>query len=169
MGHGVRLAFHEPIQKVTIRKSGSLKRPTSDCAAQMLRLWQYPTKQTMMFYANISCTNREYNSKYTSPLRDAFKTDTSVQHLRPVQTKSRTELRLEVCLPDQPRRKSRTKSSGSLDTATTNEEAMSAHEPANSDLHSISYITMTFSYAEGAYLDSIIAEVRGARLIHGSR
>ena len=67
MGHGVRLAFHEPVQKITIKKSDSFK-STQDCESQMLRLWQYSSKQTMMFYANIADTNREFNSKHASPL-----------------------------------------------------------------------------------------------------
>ena len=62
MGHNIHLNFHRPIQKVTFRKTGALK-STHDCEAQVLRVWKYQSKQTMMFYANIAETYREYDCK----------------------------------------------------------------------------------------------------------
>ena len=60
MGHDIHLRFHKPIQKVTTKKTGNLK-STHDSETQILRVWKYATKQTMMFHANIAETYREYD------------------------------------------------------------------------------------------------------------
>lgn len=85
-------------------------------------------------------------------LKPVLTNERTVQHLRPVESKSKVELRLDVNLPDQPRRKSRSKSSGSIDTADVGGDICTAQEAASNNLTCINYITVTFSYAEGAYL-----------------
>ena len=75
----------------------------------------------------------------------------TVHQLRPVETKSKVELRLDVHLPDQSRRESRSKSTGSIGTTGASSDVCTLQEPVCSDLTRVNCITVTFSYAEGSY------------------
>ena len=76
----------------------------------------------------------------------------AVHQLRPVEAKStKFELRLDVHLPERPRQEPRSRSIGSIDTTDTSGEVCTVQEPATDDLTRVNHITITFSYAEGAY------------------
>ena len=95
--------------------------------------------------------------------------DRTVHHLRPVDTRSKFELRLDVHLPEQPRRKSRSKSSGSIDTADVGGEVCSVQESASNDLTGINYITVTFSNADGVYHELPSIQVEEIKLMYRDR
>lgn len=59
MGQGVQMPFHGPVQKITAKRSGALT-CTTICEMQNVRLWKYPSRYTLMFYANMSDTIKEY-------------------------------------------------------------------------------------------------------------
>ena len=62
MGGNHRLRFHKPIPKIAFKEIEGSK--VSQCEMQyLLRLWNCGTRQTIMFFANMSSTDyKEYNS-----------------------------------------------------------------------------------------------------------
>lgn len=68
MGQDVQMPFHGPVQKITAKRSSALT-CTTICERQNLRLWKYPCRHTLMFYANMdmSDTIKEYDCEKSTP------------------------------------------------------------------------------------------------------
>ena len=90
MGPNVKLQYQVPSQSITAKKYEESK-PSKESQLQYLRLWQSNGRQTLMFFANLSSNEyREYNT----------------ENFRPVESRSKTTIRLDVHLPGMVRRRS---------------------------------------------------------------
>lgn len=78
--------------------------------------------------------------------------DSPVQSLRAVEAKSKTEIRLDVTLPKKSRQSSSSASLRTSNAMLVGDEAASIHDLGRNDLEGLSYIMITFSYAEGRRL-----------------
>ena len=146
MGPDVKLQLQVPVQSVTSKKY-ELNRPTKESQLQYLRLWEFGTCQTVMFFANISSTKyKEYR----------------MENLRPVDLKSKTVIRLEVHLPGMVRRGSSSKSPLIIPNPLTQEQAKLGESTDENDMSSLDYLLVDFSSA-----DDRIAFLCEARF-HGS-
>ena len=81
-----------------------------------------------------------------------FLADSPVQYFRAVEAKSKTQIRLDVMLPKKSRRSSSSASLGTSNAILVGDETASVHDLGSNDLDCLSYIMITFSYAEGGTL-----------------
>ena len=135
MGPNVRLQLQEPVQSITARKYG--KRSSKESELQYLRLWQSGGCQTLMFFANVtSNAYREYK----------------VENFRPVESKSKTTIRLDVHMPGMIRRRSSSKSPIIIP-----KQSARPQKTDEDDMTELDYLSIEFSSAKGrsAFLEEV--------------
>lgn len=132
MGPDVKLQLQVPVQSITASKYGE-SRPTKESRLQYLRLWQSGGRQTLMYFANSSLTKyREY----------------SMENLRPVESKPKTMIKLEVHLPGQVRRRSSSKSPLIIAKPSAQEQAKVDGYTDENDQLDLDYLSIEFSSAQ---------------------
>lgn len=132
MGPDVKLQFQVPILSITAKKYEGSK-PTKESQLQYLRLWQFGGRQTMMFFANVSsCKYREYG----------------MENLRPMESKSKTTIRLDVHLPGTVRRRSSSKSPLIIAKRSAQEQARFGGDADGNDMTDLDYLSVEFSCAK---------------------
>ena len=147
MGPDVKLQLQVPTQSITAKKYGE-NRLTKESQLQYLRLWHFGGRQTLMFFANLS------SKKYREYL---------MENLRPVESKSKTTIRLDVHLPGTVRRRSSSKVPLVIAKPSAQEHAKSTGDIDGSDMTELDYLSIEFSCANDR-----AAFLREARF-HGSR
>ncbi len=130
MGPDVELQLQVPIQSITAKKYKGNK-VSKESQLQYLRLWQSSGHQTLMFFANLSSNKyREYQMEY----------------LRPVESKSKTTIRLDVHLPGMVRRRSNSKSPFPITELAPQEQARLGGCVDENDMTDLDYLSIEFSY-----------------------
>lgn len=127
MGPNVRLQLQEPVQLITAKKyeKGSSK----ESKLQYLRLWQSGGCQTLMFFANL--TSKSYK-------------EYKMENFRPVDSKSKTTIRLDVHMPGMVRRRSSSKSPIIIP-----KQSARPQNADEDDMTELDYLSIDFSSAEG--------------------
>ena len=148
MGPDVKLQLQVPVQSITAKKYEESK-PTKESQLQYLRLWESDGRQTMMFFANLSSTKHKYR-------------EYMMENLRPVESKSKITIRLEVHLPGMVRRRSSSKSPLIIAKPSALERARLGGDTDENDMANLDYLSIEFSSAEDR-----TAFLREARF-HGS-
>lgn len=146
MGPNVKLQLQVPVQSITA-KSYKESKPSKQSQLQYIRLWQSGGHQTVMFFANVS------SNKYK---------EHRMENLRPVESKSKTTIRLDVHLPGMVRRRSSSKSPVIIAKPPTQEQAKPTEHTDENDMADLDYLSIEFSSAEDR-----TAFLREARF-HGS-
>ncbi|KAF6231112.1 hypothetical protein HO173_010612 [Letharia columbiana] len=132
MGPDVKLQLQVPVQSITASRYGE-SRPTKESRLQYLRLWQSGGRQTLMYFANSSLTKyREY----------------SMENLRPVESKPKTMIKLEVHLPGRVRRRSSSKSPLIIAKPSAQEQAKFDGYTDENDMVDLDYLSIEFSSAQ---------------------
>ena len=127
MGPNVRLQLQEPVLLITAKKYK--KRSCEESNLQYLRLWQSGGCQTLMFFANLtSKAYREYK----------------VENFRPVESKSKTTIRLDVHMPGMIRRRSSSKSPIIIPKQSARPQSTD-----EDDMTELDYLSIEFSSAKG--------------------
>lgn len=138
MGPDVRLQLQEPVHLITAKKYEN--RSSQESRLQYLRLWESGGCQTLMFFANLtSKAYREYK----------------VENFRPVDSRSKTTIRLDVHMPGMVRRRSSSKSPIIIPKPMAQEQVKLASNTDGDDMTELDYLSIEFSSAEGrsAFLD----------------
>ena len=131
MGPNVKLQLQIPLQSITAKKYKESK-VTAESKLQYLRLWQYDGHQTLMFFANLSSNKyKEYR----------------MEHLRPVDSKSKTKISLDVHLPGMVRRRSSSKGPVPITVSTAQEQGEDGGGIDENDLIGLDYLCIEFNYA----------------------
>ena len=129
MGLDVKLQLQVPIQSIAVKKYRE-HRLIKESQLQLLRLWQYDGYQTLMFFANLSSNKyREYR----------------MENLRPVESKSKTTIRLDVHLPGMVRRRSSSQNPLPINISATQEQAGSGDSVDENCMTDIDYLSIEFS------------------------
>ena len=132
MGPDVKLELQIPIQSITTKQYKDGK-PTKESKLQYLRLWKVGGSQTLTFFANLSSNKyREYR----------------MENLRPVESRSKTTIRLDTHLPGMIRRRSGSKSPLVIAKASSQEQARSGGYFAPNDMSDLDYLLIEFSCAK---------------------
>ena len=132
MGPNVNLQFQVPCQSVTAKKYDESK-PSKESQLQYLRLWQSNGRQTLMFFANLSSNKyREYGT----------------ENFRPVESKSKTTIRLDVHLPGMVRRRSSSKSPLIIAKPSTQEQTHYNQNINENDMTDLDYLLVEFGSAQ---------------------
>ena len=132
MGPDVKLQLQVPIKSIAAKKYEESKL-TKESQLQYLRLWHFGGRQTLMFFANLSSNKyREYQMEY----------------LCPVESKSKTTIRVDVHLPGTVRRRSSSKSPLIIAKPSTQEQAKSGGDTDGSDMTELDYLSIEFSCAK---------------------
>ena len=146
MGLDVKLQLQVPVQTIMAKRYEE-SRPSKLSSLQYLRLWQSAGRQTLMFFANVSSSEyKEYG----------------MDNLRPVESKSKTMIRLDVHLPGRVRRRSGSKSPLVIAKPSAQEQAKFVEQTDVSDLVDFDYVEIEFSSAEDRI--SFLSEARFHRL-----
>ena len=131
MGPNVNLQFQIPSQSIMAKKYEESK-PSKESQLQYLRLWQSNGRQTLMFFANLSSNMyREYNT----------------ENFRPVESKSKTTIRLDVHLPGMVRRRSGSKSPLIIAKPSTQEQTHFNQNINGNDMTDLDYLLIEFGSA----------------------
>ncbi|CAD6593106.1 MAG: hypothetical protein ASARMPREDX12_006840 [Alectoria sarmentosa] len=141
MGPDVKLQLQVPVQSITAKKYEESK-TTKESQLQYLRLWESDGRQTMMFFANLSSTKYKYR-------------EYRMENLRPVESKSKITIRLEVHLPGMVRRRSSSKSPLIIAKPSALERARLGGDTDENDMANLDYLSIEFSSAKDrtAFLD----------------
>lgn len=132
MGPNVSLQFQVPSQSITAKKFEESK-TSEESHLQYLRLWQINGSQTLMFFANVSSKKyREYNT----------------ENFRPVETKSKTTIRLDVHLPGMLRRRSGSQSPLIIAKQSTQEQTQFNQNINGEDMTDLDYLLVEFGSAK---------------------
>ena len=132
MGPNVKLQFQVPTESILAKKYEE-KKNSKESHLQYLRLWQYNGRQTLMFFANLSANKyREY----------------ATENFRPVESKSKTTIRLDVHLPGMVRRRSGSKSPLLIAKTSTQEQAQVGGDVNGDDMTSLDCLSIEFSSAK---------------------
>ena len=132
MGPDVRLQLQEPVHLITAKKYE--KRSSQESRLQYLRLWQSGGCQTLMFFANLSSkVYREYK----------------VENFRPVDSRSKTTIRLDVHMPGMIRQRSSSKTPIIIPMPSAQEQVKFAKNIDEDDMAELDYLSIEFSSAEG--------------------
>ena len=132
MGPDVKLRLQVPVQSI-MAKIYEVSKANQECKLQYLRLWESGGRQTLMFFANISSKNyREYR----------------MENLRPVESKSKTTIRLDVHLPGRVRRRSSSKSPRVIGKLSAQERARFGGYTDENDMTDLDYLSIEFSSAD---------------------
>lgn len=132
MGPDIILQLQVPVQSITAKRYEDSK-PAKESQLQYLRLWQSGGCQTLMFFANLSSGKyREYK----------------IENLRPVESKPKTTIRLDVHLPGMVRRRSSSKSPTIIAKASALEQARLGGYTDENDMADLDYLSIEFSSAE---------------------
>lgn len=133
MGPGVKLQLQVPIQSISVKRFNA-GNSAEESRLQYLRLWQYGRRQTLMFFANLTSSKyREYQ----------------MENLRPIESKSKTSIRLDVHLPGMVRRRSSSKSPILVAKSPAQEQARLGGYADENDLSDLNYLLIEFSSAQG--------------------
>ena len=134
MGPDAKLQLQEPVQSITVKKYEESK-SKKQTELQFLRLWQSDGRQTLMFFANLLEPNkyREY----------------PMENFRPVESKSKTTIRLDVHLPGMVRRRSSSKSPLLIPKSSAQEKARFGGYPDENGMANLDYLSIEFGSAEG--------------------
>ena len=128
MGPNVSLQFQVPSQSIMAKKYEENK-PSKESQLQYLRLWQSNGRQTLMFFANLSSNEyREYNT----------------ENFRPVESKSKTMIRLDVHLPGMVRRRSGSQSPLIISNPSTQEQTHFNQNTNGNDMTDLDYLLIEF-------------------------
>ena len=131
MGPNVNLQFQVPSQSITAKKYEG--KPSKESQLQYLRLWQSNGRQTLMFFANLSSNKyREYDT----------------ENFRPVESKSKTTIRLDVHLPGMVRRRSGSKSPLIIAKPSTQEQTHFNQNVDGNDMADLDYLLIEFGSAK---------------------
>ena len=131
MGPNVNLQFQVPSQSITAKRYEESK-PSKESHLQYLRLWQSSGRQTLMFFANLSSNKyREYKT----------------ENFRPVESKSKTTIRLDVHLPGMVRRRSGSKSPLIITNPSTQEQTHFNPNINGNDMTDLDYLVIEFGSA----------------------
>ena len=139
MGLDVRLQLQEPVHSITARKYEN--KPSRESRLQYVRLWQSGGCQTLMFFANLTSeAYREYK----------------MENFRPVDSRSKTTIRLDVHMPGMVRRRSSSKSPIIISKPMAHEQIKFAQNTDEDDMIELDYLSIEFSSAEGrsAFLET---------------
>ena len=132
MGLDVRLQLQEPVHSITAKKYEN--KSNQESRLQYVRLWQSGGCQTLMFFANvISGAYREYK----------------MENFRPVDSRSKTTIRLDVHMPGMIRRRSSSKSPIIIPKPMAQEQVKFAPNTDEDDMTGLDYLSIEFSSAEG--------------------
>ena len=132
MGPGTELQLQIPIQSITAKRYGERK-PSEESRLQYLRLWQSGGFQTLMFFANKSSNRyREYR----------------VENFRPVESRSKTTIRLDVHLPGMVRRRSSAKSPLILAQSSAQEQTKVGGDTDENDMSDLDNLSIEFGSAQ---------------------
>ena len=132
MGPNVSLQFQVPFQSITAKKYEERK-PSKESQLQYLRLWQSNGRQTLMFFANLSSNKyREYTT----------------ENFRPVESKSKTTIRLDVHLPGTVRRRSGSQSPLVIAKPSTQEQTQLNQNINGDDMTDLNYLLVEFGSAK---------------------
>ena len=146
MGPDVTLQLQVPIKSIAAKKYEESK-PVKESQLQYLRLWHFGGRQTLMFFANLSSNKyREYR----------------MENLRPVESKSKTTIRVDVHLPGTVRRRSSSKSPLIIAKPSAQEQAKFGGDTDGSDMTELDYLSIEFGCAK-----DMTAFLREAKF-HGS-
>lgn len=132
MGPDVMLQLQVPIQSIAAKRYEESK-ATKESQLQYLRLWQAGGHQTLMFFANL--TSNKYRGY-------------SMENLRPVESKSKITIRLDVHLPGMVRRRSSSKSPLAIAKASIQEQARFGVYSDESDMTDLDYLSIEFNSAD---------------------
>ena len=145
MGPNVRLQLQEPVHSITAKKYEN--RSSQESRLQYVRLWQSGGCQTLMFFANVTSESyREYR----------------MENFRPVDSKSKTTIRLDVHMPGMIRRRSSSKSPIIIPKPMAQEQVKFAQNTDEDDMTELDYLSIEFSSAEGR--SAFLEEARFHRL-----
>ena len=132
MGPNVTLQFQVPFESIRAKKYEESK-PSKESQSQYLRLWQSNGRQTLMFFANFSSNKyREYN----------------MENFRPVESKSKTTIRLDVHLPGMVRRRSGSQSPLIIANPSTQEQTHFNPNINGNDMTDLDYLLIEFGSAK---------------------
>ena len=132
MGPNVNLQFQVPSESITAKKYAE-RNPSKESQSQYLRLWQSSGRQTLMFFANLSSNKyRAYNT----------------ENFRPVESKSKTTIRLDVHLPGMVRRRSGSKSPLIIAKSSTQEQTHFNQNVNENDMTDLDYLLIDFGSAK---------------------
>ena len=132
MGLNVNLQFQVPSQSIKAKKYEE-RIPSKESQLQYLRLWQSNGRQTLMFFANLSSNKyREYNT----------------ENFRPVESKSKTTIRLDVHLPGMVRRRSGSKSPLTIAKPSTLGQTHFNQNINENDMTDLDYLLIDFGSAQ---------------------
>ena len=132
MGPNINLQFQVPSQSITAKKYEE-RQPSKESQLQYLRLWQSNGRQTLMFFANLSSNKyREYNT----------------ENFRPVESKSKTTIRLDVHLPGMVRRRSGSQSPLMIANPSTQEQTHFNQNINGNDMTNLDYLLIEFGSAK---------------------
>ena len=132
MGPNVKLQFQVPTQTITAKKYGDSK-AFKESQLQYLRLWQCNGRQTLMFFSNLSANKyREY----------------ATENFRPVESRSKTTIRLDVHLPGMVRRRSGSKSPLAIAQSSTQEQTRLGGDIDGDDMTRLDYLSIEFGSAK---------------------
>jgi hypothetical protein len=153
MGQGVKLQLQVPIQSITFARFNEGK-PSKQSELQNLRLWQFGQFQYVMFFCNVTSGKyREYKSQSSRPTPWVVHGLTlPVENFRPIESKPKTVVRLDVHLPGMIRRDSKSKSPTMIAEHSTQGQAPEVgltRETDWDDLRTLDSITIEFTRVEG--------------------
>ena len=132
MGPNVSLQFQVPSQSITAKKY-EVTKASEESHLQYLRLWQFNGSQTLMFFANVSSKKyKEYN----------------MENFRPVESKSKTTIKLDVHLPGMVRRTSGSKSPLVIAKPLTQEQTQLNQNINGDDMTDLNYLLVEFGSAK---------------------
>ena len=110
MGNDVKLQLQLPVQSITSKRYDESK-PSRQAKFQYLRLWQSGRHQFLMYFCNMTSEKcKEHKGQWPWYAVSMLALMSTVERFRPVDTKSKTLLKLEVNLPGMVRRNSKSKS-----------------------------------------------------------
>lgn len=142
MGPEVKLQLQVPVQSI-MEKRYEESKPNKESQLQYLRLWQAVGRQTCMFFANLSSKKyREYR----------------MENFRPIESKSKTTIKLEHHLPGMVRRKSSSKSPLIIAQLSSQEQARSDCYTEQNDTADLDYLSIQFDSGEDK--DAFLREAR---------
>ena len=150
VGPNVKLQLQVPVQSIMAKRYE--KKLEKESQLQYLRLWHYGGRQTLMFFANLS------SGKYQ---------ELRMENLRPVESKSKSTIRLDVHLPGTVRRRSSSKSPLIFAKASPQEQARFGAYTDENDLADLDYLSIEFGCAKDktAFLQEASFHGSGGELV----
>lgn len=155
MGQDVKLRLQIPIKLITSKRWED-KKSAKQSELQYLRLWQAGRHQYLLFFANASTNKyKDFRSKPKVAVfekRNKNRLISLVELFRPVETKSKTTVRLDVHLPGMIRRNSKSQSPVLVAKHSPDErnpEHCLTGSASVNDLKTLDHVSIEFDHAAG--------------------